>query len=166
MTIFYSFLFSINPPVQPDCENKLKELNYTYEYNQEDAFINHRRYSRYRIDTIPQDIKLDVKSTYNCFRLALEADTNKVLLISYYPLFEAKKFDEHSMFIRSRHLRRSISRLVFSYNLNDHQVYYNTSDKTQDLISRYKAELLDKTDSKVKSENVTFWADACKGCPF
>ena len=71
-------LLSISEPIQPDCLNKLKELNYTYEYNQEPAIMpnirGRDRYSRNRniIDTIPRDVVLEVKSMYNCFKLALD----------------------------------------------------------------------------------------------
>ena len=170
---FYALLFSGNEPIQPDCINKLKELNYTYEYNQEEGLIDHRRYSRYRVDTISENVKLEVKSMYNCFKLALETDTNKVLFISYYPLFKEKaKLEERKEILDTEweqilyfsHFR--INRLIHYYALKNYKVYYNTFGKEENAASRYKIELLDKTNSKIKPENATFWSDKCRTCPF
>lgn len=169
ITIFYSFLFSINTPVQPDCENKLKELNYTYEYNQEPAVMHHSekivsRYSRYRIDTISREMVLKINSMYNCFKSALEADTNKVLLISYYPLYQKK----NKVLIPERiHQIRYIKtgRIVDYHHLKNYKIYSNTFEKEPNPTSKYKIELLDKNNSKLISSSTKFWEE-CKDCPF
>ena len=189
ITLFFSFcamLLSISEPIQPDCLNKLKELNYTYEYNQEPAIMpnirGRDRYSRHRniIDTIPRDVVLEVKSMYNCFKLALDTDTNKVLLISYYPLAKVKKTNKEVSNQKKEHIkdykevpsleaphRRSrfrIYKFIEYYHLKNYKVY-SVTNETAESDHKYKIELLDKTNSRLKAEKVNLWEE-CKDCPF
>lgn len=171
ITSFLTFLMTLNVPSKTECQNRLQELNYTYEYNQEPAHQRNGRYSAYSRnrpieDTIPYKIQQEILSTYSCFRQVLEADTNQVLLISRNPVAKPvfRKdivIDEESKHNYSIRLR-NIGRIIHYHHLEKYNVYH-TIDSFQSQLM--KVELLKLDDSKLNDKNIVLYEE-CKNCPF
>jgi len=82
ITVFYVMLFSINEPVQPDCEDKLKELNYAYDIPllYEDSLASKAIHIQ------------EIKSILKCFEYAVKQDTSKVLLVTLHHLYKERRY--------------------------------------------------------------------------
>jgi hypothetical protein len=173
IAILYASLFPINEAAQPDCEGKLKELNYTYEYDKEPAMENRsdpRGTSRYSTryinmhDSIPIDTKMEIKSIYNCFKVALRTDTTKVLFFTINPLIIGEGYLTNKDGITYSFRSLNINTMIEYHNLKGYRVYFKyIMDKQEN--NRVKMELLNEGNSKLKAEKVEFWEE-CKNCPF
>jgi hypothetical protein len=163
MTLFYSFLFlhSHTSYEKEDwgCHQKLKKINYTFQYDSEPAICQNAYYryggcyckdGAYGYNEVDKKLAKKITSYYACFKQKIEREPSKVLLITY-------KIEEP---IRVSHL----SHIIHCYGLQSKQISFAYNEEQDKFV---QAELLSNTNPKLKASNLIsreLIEEAMSGC--
>ena len=146
ITIFYTFLFPMNEPEALSCKQKLKKINYTFQYDREPVMCKNAYYryggcyckdGGYGYDSVETKAIKQIYSYYKCFKNAVKSNDNKVLLITH-------KLDE----LTSGEL---LNTTVECYGLDADKLYFAYNPLQPDFV---KVELLEKDNTKLQAKNI------------
>lgn len=169
ITIFYTFIFSFDGSPKPDCQDKLAELNYVYEYDREPAICQYDfcdvrlRECHNGVDT--NTVK-EIKSIYNCFKEVEKILADKVILISYQSLLDTAHINTIEI-LKDEELGIRKYAVIKRYNLFDNNVYFQNNPNQQKAA---RIELIDTNHNRLKNLEKyirpTFHCEPCPACPF
>lgn len=168
ITILYAFLFPINEVTRPDCEGKLKELDFAYEYDKEPAICQDdlcRTLGKCHNGVAANTVH-EVESMYRCFKEIETNQADKIILISHRSLLDTIHM-KGSTKDKALLLDRRENKILYYYELWDNNVFLR-SDTTQ--IKEVKIELLSKNSKKIQDvinqKRIPKIYHDCIGCPF
>lgn len=128
ITIFYSFLFPFNESVKPDCQGKLAELNYVYQYDEEPIlcqYNNHFKVEKeYCKNGVDSNTIREIENIYKCFRDVEAASPDKVIVITHRTLLDIAQLKPNVKDKEYEVNDGQVIDIMLTYGLLDSDVYF------------------------------------------